>query len=414
MKITQLLFAQHIGRMFKNHWRVQRHRKIIPTNAENVLKEKGIPVFEYEDIIKDIPELESKIVECSEDVPEDDETLHPFWNPRPCYLYKNHSSLLEGLDQAKSLTNTVEIEDGLPSKLQALAEKVNNDLNEDLAKRCIWTSHVFDATQQKLPKLHDPERPAWIFPRAYGIVDKRRNRLMCFNLINLCQIASRMKNMTSRFMLENETVSVPLEKNGSLIQLECRADLMLLTQGPLAPHAGADVVRSTVDIPLPDLYPLDPTVSLLKENIYNLQDSFPIMPHVTDMNLHTVFFHYNETEVKNLFDLPVSEQQFLGRSLVHTFAVAAAQARHKFGNDVGELENPVTLQSIHTDGKRFHFSILQLNTLDLNGTVGIKNILWHTPLINMFEECCYKKGRPELIGYNEDVASKTLAFYVNS
>ncbi|XP_046402014.1 39S ribosomal protein L37, mitochondrial isoform X2 [Ischnura elegans] len=354
-----------------------------------------------------------KIVECHEDLPVEDESYNPMWNPRPCYLYKNHSSLLEGLDQAKRLTNTVEIEEGLPSKFQLLMDKSNPELDEKLVKRCIMSSHVFDATQQKLPKLHNPEKPTWVFPRVYGIVDKRRCRLMCLNLTNLCQMKRHSKNIEPLFLMESQNVSVPLEKDGSLIQLECRADLMLMAKNPLPPIADDDVVRGTIDIPLPDLYPMEPTVSLLKENLYDLQDIFPLQPNTSNASLHTVFFHYNETEVKNLYDLPVTEKQFMGRSLVHTFAVAAAQARHSLKNEDSDLTHPITLQSIHTDGKRFHFAVFQLNTMNLNGGSGIRNIFWHTPVSSIFEECGYKEGRPELVGYNDDVSRNTLAFFMN-
>ena len=35
---------------------------------------------------------------------------------------------------------------------------------------------MFDAMQVKLPKIRDPQRPAWNFPQIYGIVDKRRKQ----------------------------------------------------------------------------------------------------------------------------------------------------------------------------------------------------------------------------------------------
>lgn len=46
---------------------------------------------------------------------------------------------------------------------------------------------------------------------------------------------------------------------------------------------------------------------------------------------HTVCFHYSPLDVHNLHDLPVSDDQIKGRSLMKTFAVAAAAARQEFG-----------------------------------------------------------------------------------
>lgn len=46
---------------------------------------------------------------------------------------------------------------------------------------------------------------------------------------------------------------------------------------------------------------------------------------------HTVCYHYSPLDVHNLHDLPVSDDQIKGRSLMKTFAVAAAAARQEFG-----------------------------------------------------------------------------------
>lgn len=40
--------------------------------------------------------------------------------------------------------------------------------------RSIMYSHIYDAQQVKLPVRKDPERPAWNFPRDYGINAKRK------------------------------------------------------------------------------------------------------------------------------------------------------------------------------------------------------------------------------------------------
>lgn len=47
--------------------------------------------------------------------------------------------------------------------------------------------------------------------------------------------------------------------------------------------------------------------------------------------IHTAIFHYNETEVKNIHEVPVTEEQVLGRTLLKSFAIAAAHAQQRFG-----------------------------------------------------------------------------------
>lgn len=80
--------------------------------------------------------------------------------------------------------------------------------------------------------------------------------------------------VSSRALVQDETVFVPLEKDGDLIQLELTADFLLNSATPLQAYADADEVQKTRDIPLPDLYPIKHTITLEKENIYQLKHVF--------------------------------------------------------------------------------------------------------------------------------------------
>lgn len=98
-----------------------------------------------------------------------DET-HPLWKSRTCLTYKDDNVLLEGLNQAKVLTNTVQVQENLPEKLAFKEVDKNFD---SLVKHAIFSSNVFDAEQKKLPKIKDPLRPSFNFPRVYGITEQR-------------------------------------------------------------------------------------------------------------------------------------------------------------------------------------------------------------------------------------------------
>lgn len=132
------------------------------------------------------------------------------------------------------------------------------------------------------------------------------------------------------------------------------------------------------------------------------------------MNAHTIFAHYNPEEVKNIYETPVTESQILGRSLLKSFAVAASCARQRFGNEIASLPEPVTVQCIQSDGRLFHFSIFQLNTLDLNGSDGEKNIWWSSPRIELYQKAGYEKGIPVVHNYNPEVFKRIFAFYSNN
>lgn len=53
-----------------------------------------------------------------------------------------------------------------------------------------------------------------------------------------------------------------------------------------------------------------------------------------DLQVHTAFVHYNETEVENLFGTSVLETQIIGRSLMKAYTFALAQARQNYGPEV--------------------------------------------------------------------------------
>lgn len=99
-----------------------------------------------------------------------DET-HPDWHKEHLLLFKDNNVLVEGLNQAKVLTRTVELQKGLPESFKL------NDIpkeTETFARRIVRYSQMFDAEQKKLPKIKDPKRYFFNFPRVYGITQNRR------------------------------------------------------------------------------------------------------------------------------------------------------------------------------------------------------------------------------------------------
>lgn len=99
---------------------------------------------------------------------------HRLWKARKCYTYGDTNVLLEGLQQAQVITKTIAI-NGLPQNIEQLLNSTKIPTNtETFVKNSILSSHVFDAQQEKTAKLKDPNRPAYVLPRVYGITDFRR------------------------------------------------------------------------------------------------------------------------------------------------------------------------------------------------------------------------------------------------
>lgn len=53
MKITQILYKQHIGWHFVKHWRIQARKKPLKTDAFKALEAQGIPIYTPQDILKE-------------------------------------------------------------------------------------------------------------------------------------------------------------------------------------------------------------------------------------------------------------------------------------------------------------------------------------------------------------------------
>lgn len=131
---------------------------------------------------------------------------------------------------------------------------------------------------------------------------------------------------------------------------------------------------------------------------------------------HTILLHYSPLKVHNLHGTPVTDTQLEARSLLKAFTVAAASARARFGADVAELPQPIVVQSVQTDGRRFQFGTFQLNTLRLSAddVTAPKNVWYSGPAVPLFEACEYRVGQPVLIEYNRQVLRHLYAFYRNN
>lgn len=412
MKITQVLYKHNIGRLIKWQWRSQRKKTVTQSNAEQIIASYNIPLMDATEFLRkpileahkqDVSEIYNNIVGPAARLPQANKR-HKLWHDDPCFVYSDHNVLVRGLDQGKVFTNSIEPEPGLPQYFKELYEAYKLPNQDEHVQRIITASLLYDAVQEKLPIKKDPNRPAWKFPRDYGIPSYRRNNLIVSRLLQLCE--SSVGNMSSSKVTAKDVFfKVPLQRNGN-ISLNVRADLLLLSDTSLAPYL--DDVQGE----LPDLYPLDYKVSLEEINIYN-KDEF-ISPITGKFNnIHTAFIYYNEDEVKNVYETPVLESQILGRSLMKSYAFAVANAKSKYGENIKELPEPITLQCIQTNSQWFHFCVFQLNSLASPEENGKKNIYWQTPLLDIYKKCAFDEGVPVLQDYNPEVFKYFLSFYMN-
>ncbi|EFN78580.1 39S ribosomal protein L37, mitochondrial [Harpegnathos saltator] len=408
MKFTQILFKQHLDRMFKRIWHVKRNRNIRILNAEEYLSTLGFKVKDPLEIVKPkqifprIPqhELPPLNVIFNE--------THPDWKVKACLTFKDHNVLQQGLSQAQILTNTVCLSESSSSHIANLLPDLPENI-DDIVKRAVYASNIFDAHQEKLPKRKDPNRPAWVFPRDYGITNARKMQNMSRKFVQLCESLSGTDIAQKRCVLYDAVTKIDWDKESDLFQFTLRSDVMIMSLNSLKP------IESSIDnikIDLPNIYPMHHTVSFDETNFYKIGDIYPVSTTSPWINIHTIFVHYDPEEVKNLTELAVREDQIFGRAMLKSYTVAVSCARQRFGLFVKKLPEPVTVQCIHTDGKHYHFFIYQLNSLDTNDN-STKNFWCTLPPLRLFRQAQYDNGRPVIEDYNPEVFRRILAFYRN-
>jgi len=409
MRLTNPLGPQNLYRIIKNQWKVARKKRIPKTPIEEELKKGNFEVIEANSFVEDqkpIFDFSSIVGLAPRDVLRDES--HPMYKQQACHVYGDSSVLLEGLAQAMALTNTVQlVADQLPPQLDPATLTIKLPNQDELVKRCIRTSCLHDAEQKKLPIRKDPARPAWNFPRDYGITDKRKNLVMCSQLIQLCEMAAPGLS-AGRSLLLDAPLRAALRYEQDTLLLQLRADMLLSTDKPLP----ALVTPSDADaVPLPPLLVSHPLISIEEENFYDLENIFSIKEGVKCKKVHTIVVHYNNSEVRNIHGSPVTLPQLLGRSLLKAYTAAVTQARHTHGAQVEELPEPVVVQCVQTDGRSFHFSVLQLNSASLQ--CSRRNVFWSLPPLDLYKHCEYVHGVPVLEDYNPLVFKHLLAFYLH-
>ncbi|XP_055641492.1 39S ribosomal protein L37, mitochondrial [Toxorhynchites rutilus septentrionalis] len=414
MRLSTVLLRQHIGFHFKKHWIIQGKRVPMETGADVELAARGIPVVDPNELIKDhkVPLPRLKVIgQLPPEVQRDEN--HPLYKPEECYLYGDRDVLLEGVRQAQVLLNTV-VYDELPLKMKERLDraKVPTQLDRSM-QQSILAALVFDAEQVKRPIVKVPERPAYKLPREYGISNERRNRLLLSKFVTHCERLAGQSVTSTRKVIANTRFLVPMTKDLDRIQLSLKVDTLVTSAAPITPLDKS--IYRPQDQSLPDIFPLNQTVSIPTTNFYEWLNEYPIGREYKFSHPHTVLLHCAPEDVANLFETPVTDDQKDSRAMIKGFAVAAARARQLYGDNVGTLPHPITVQVIQTDSKWFHFSIFQLNTLNLDGSnENDRNLWFRKPRMDLYSECGYLVGKPSLLDYDKEVLKHFAVFYESS
>ncbi|XP_028026523.1 39S ribosomal protein L37, mitochondrial [Bombyx mandarina] len=408
MRLTQALKRQHIDFMFKKHWLVQGKRIPIDTGVEKKLKDMGIEVQDALEFVKGKREEREHIqIIGPYEQPLPLDKNHPNYKEKPCLTLNQDNVLLEGLSQAQVLTKTIIAQDKLPPKIEELSRLPAPAAIHENVKKAILTANVFDCEQKKLPKIKDPQRPAYNFRRILGITDSRRNQILTNKLLQLVEKTSDREVTQNKYVVNDVECTTIFEKEDDLLQFQDVSNILVTSAKPVQHEVEKDIPF----VEIPSLYPVKHTITMPHNHFYNNTSQYPFKQKVQVKHPHTTWLHFNRTEVKNIYGEPVTQNQILGRSLTHAFNVASSYAKQMHGEDVKDLPEPIFVNCIQTDGQLYHFGVLQLNTLNVDGNEGIKNVWYCKNNMKLYDSSRYFSGMPVLENYNNKVYGYINAFY---
>ncbi|KPU79639.1 uncharacterized protein Dana_GF27392 [Drosophila ananassae] len=409
MRLTNTLCAQHIGWHFKKHWLVQGKRVPKETGAAAELLKLGITIKTPEDILNPKVEMPRVNIVGDRERPIPLDSSHPNWHSKVCHSISDTNVVVGGLPQAQVLTNSIEIPT-FPKKIEdAIANQELPSSIDKNVKHAILSSHVYDAEQVKLPKVRNPDRPNFNLPRTYGISHERINRLLINKLLHESEKLANESVTLQRKWMDNAPFQAFISQDDNLLNFDLSAQKVVVA------NKAIEAIKGKFEGNVPDLYPMKCTISIPKQHIYVNENFYPLSADLTCAHPHTIFSVFNKHLVNNVHKSEVTSSQLHARTLLKAFGVAVARAKQLHGDSAGGvLPKPIVVQSVQTDGRTFHFGVLQLNTLDIGANSSTKNLWFQRQSYDLFSECGYKGGKSFLENYNGDVFRILNAFYNNS
>ncbi|KAM5149096.1 large ribosomal subunit protein mL37 [Mantella aurantiaca] len=283
--------------------------------------------------------------------PAQDMALH---KDEEAYVFNPKCRLLGGVKQALWLTKSSLIE-GLPQSITSICEDPAYTFpnHEELVHNTISTACLWSTTEEERPKEEYCQK----------LLD---------GLLHLCRTqSSSFPDFPQRSFIENYRLGASWRRESVLYLVRGINGLVMSAKTALEPQASPSDIQVTEQQGLDSIYPLSPNIDLQEVNVYEEQNYLGFKDGFPFSHPHTIYL-LDPCSTRARF----SPDQLRAKMIMTGFGSAVAKAKMLFGEDVKDLEKPLVVQSVATDGQAFHFMVLQLNTLDLESSDGIKNIIW--------------------------------------
>ncbi|XP_071806834.1 large ribosomal subunit protein mL37-like [Asterias amurensis] len=276
---------------------------------------------------------------------------NPHYHEKPAYIFNHDVQLGEGIQQALWLTKSQLVGDGqMPSQVQELASSLEIPDMENKVEQSIKQCRLYDTPSSMLSMDRFSFRQTKALTRLGSLLGKDYPELL------------------NRAQANNYYVGASWTRDNDAVQVRGRPGMILTSKNPLPVLASQDEINQTVDVPLESFYPLAPTIDLRSSIIYKENYNFPgffdgyPFPHA-----HTLFVF--ATYFKN-------SESYKAKGIMFAFANALCRAKQQYGVEEVDLPTPIVTQCIVTNGVKFSFIHVQLNTLRLDSSDGPKNMVW--------------------------------------
>lgn len=441
MSLSQVISRQrNLDRHFTRSWRVARkinvERVLVTKQLESMGKTVVDAVKAFKVPVEPEPEVKLKM---------ERKYVEPVQVKRqehPAFLYRG-SKLVKDMQQALTMTNTVLVSDKLPASITRLQGKYRLPNQAEQLAGVVKDRVMFDACQSRLPRNIDISKLGIWQPRPYGIPRERMCRGLLYGLVNLCErLPIVCRSPTVRNIMHRPFIS-SFCRGPDEVRLVLRRspDLVITGARPLPPimsrEEQLELAAENTELHLQPgaMSPLSPYVHLEDSRDYDDSDILPFpsggdRPFQLD-HVHTVLVSEASPLLHRVTPGRISTMGFMAAYMAAT-AIARRQLL-KSGMSPADLEqnhqldHPVTVQSISTDGRRVQFAVLQLNTLSLAANTHlptespfykqpdplVPNLAWSESPKPLYTSCGYVEGRPQLTGLKVPLFERLVAVYLN-
>lgn len=264
---------------------------------------------------------------------------------------------------------------------------------------------MWDTTREKLIKRKKPDDISiWNYKAEMGIPKPRTVDILLSGIAQKCAQILAMKEPNSamdRRLIENHSMHTHFVYDNKPIQLTSRSPYLLTCSQPLKRFATKQEVMDTQHGVIENIEPISPLVDLDISNIYKSESDIGYSTDYKHRYHHTLLLQHPKE-----WAMETRHSSALLMSYAHCLEVAK---RVDTTNNL--LNNPVCVQTIHTDGKSFGFTCFQLNTLvttveaDSMGYSTRRNMAWvgddlmyqkDVPRRSMLRDTKYRNYKPDV------------------